>query len=110
MALAAHNIARVKVAEMKAFFACVVVLAGCSTDFAPQTCAVDGDCGTGLVCESRDSTNVCVHAEDAPLIIGESAPISGTNQALGTGMKLGIELAFDEQNAKGGVRGRIQPK
>ncbi|MBV8762975.1 MAG: ABC transporter substrate-binding protein [Deltaproteobacteria bacterium] len=40
-------------------------------------------------------------------MIGESAPISGTNQALGTGMKLGIELAFDEQNAKGGIRGRM---
>ena len=107
MALAAHNIARVKVAEMKALFASVVVLAGCSTDFAPQACAVDGDCGTGLVCEARGNANVCVHADDAPLIIGESAPISGTNQALGTGMKLGIELAFDEQNAMGGVRGRM---
>jgi ABC-type branched-subunit amino acid transport system substrate-binding protein len=32
--------------------------------------------------------------------------VTGTNQALGTGMKLGIQLAFDEQNAAGGVRGR----
>lgn len=92
---------------MRVPFACALLLAGCSTDFAPQTCAVDNDCGTGLVCESRDDTNVCVHAEDAPLIIGESAPISGTNQALGTAMKAGIEIAFDEQNAMGGVRGRM---
>ena len=91
---------------MRVHFACVLLLAGCSTDFVPQTCAVDNDCGDGLVCETQGSTNVCVHAEDAPLIIGESAPISGTNQALGTGMKLGIELAFGEQNAMGGIRGR----
>jgi branched-chain amino acid transport system substrate-binding protein len=86
--------------------ALLLVLVGCSTDFAPQTCSVDSDCGNGLVCELRDATPVCVHASDAPLIVGESAPISGTNQALGTGMKLGIELAFDEQNGKGGIRGR----
>ena len=91
---------------MRVTFACALLLAGCSTDFVPQTCAVDNDCGDGLVCETQGSTNVCVHAADAPLIIGESAPISGTNQALGTGMKLGIELAFDEQNATGGIRGR----
>src|SRR6185312_8983658 len=87
--------------RMRVSFVCaLLVTAGCSTDFAPQTCAVDSDCGNGLVCEAQGNANVCVHAEDAPLIIGESAPISGTNQALGTGMKLGIELAFDDQNAK----------
>jgi ABC-type branched-subunit amino acid transport system substrate-binding protein len=74
--------------------------------FDPQPCAVDGDCGSGNVCELREAKPVCVHAEDAPLIIGQSAPISGTNQALGTGMKLGIELAFQEKNAMGGIRGR----
>ena len=86
------------------FFATALV--GCSTDFAPRPCAADGDCAGGTVCELRDQAPVCVHAEDAPLVIGESAPVSGTNQALGTGMKLGIELAFDEQNAAGGIRGR----
>jgi branched-chain amino acid transport system substrate-binding protein len=83
-----------------------VMLAGCSTTFDPKPCAIDGDCGTGLVCELRDTKPVCVHDEDAPLVIGTSAPLTGTNQALGTAMKLGIQLAFDEQNAKGGVRGR----
>ncbi len=84
----------------------LVGLAGCSTSFDPQQCTLDEDCGTGNVCELRNAAPVCVHAEDAPLIIGQSAPVSGTNQALGTNMKLGIELAFAEKNAAGGIRGR----
>ena len=84
----------------------LALVTACSTNFTPQPCAVDGDCGTGLVCELRDQQPVCVRAEDAPLVIGQSAPVSGTNQALGTGMKLGIELAFAEKNDAGGVRGR----
>jgi ABC-type branched-subunit amino acid transport system substrate-binding protein len=84
----------------------LLLVVGCSTDFAPKPCAVDGDCATGDVCEIRESTPVCVKAEDAPLTIGQSAPISGTNQALGTGMKTGVELAFKEQNDAGGIRGR----
>ncbi|HTL37314.1 MAG TPA: ABC transporter substrate-binding protein [Kofleriaceae bacterium] len=83
-----------------------IILAGCSTEFTPQPCAVDGDCGTGLVCELRDQNPVCVAAEDAPIKIGHHSALSGTNQALGTNMKLGIELAFDEINAAGGIRGR----
>lgn len=58
------------------------------------------------MCERRDNAPVCVAAEDAPLVIGQSAPVSGTNQALGTAMKLGIDLAFKEKNEAGGIRGR----
>jgi branched-chain amino acid transport system substrate-binding protein len=84
----------------------LLALAACSTEFASQPCAADEDCGGSGVCEIRDKVPVCVDPAEAPLIIGQSAPISGTNQALGTGMKLGIELAFTERNAKGGIRGR----
>jgi hypothetical protein len=91
---------------MRTWLAAVFLFAGCSTTFDPKPCAVDGDCGSSLVCEVRDTKPVCVHEEDAPLVIGTSAPLTGTNQALGTAMKLGIQLAFDEQNAKGGIRGR----
>jgi branched-chain amino acid transport system substrate-binding protein len=84
----------------------LVASSGCSMSFDPQSCKVDSDCGSGNVCELRDSEPVCVHAEDATLLIGQSAPVSGTNQALGTQMKLGIELAFAEKNAAGGIRGR----
>lgn len=95
-------------ANVRLTVACMSLLfAGCSTDFSSQPCAIDSDCGTASVCELRDQAPVCVSAADAPLIIGESAPVSGTNQALGTGMKLGIELAFKEKNANGGVRGRM---
>jgi len=89
---------------------CALILAGCSTEFSPKPCAVDGDCASGDVCETRavDNTSapVCVKAEDAAIHIGQSAPVSGTNQQLGTDMKLGVELAFKEQNDAGGIRGR----
>ncbi len=78
----------------------------CATEFTPKLCSLDSDCGDGTVCELRESQPVCVATDDAPLVLGQSAPISGTNQALGTAMKLGIELALEEQNATGGIRGR----
>jgi ABC-type branched-subunit amino acid transport system substrate-binding protein len=83
-----------------------LAFSGCSPTFAPRPCGVDADCGNGLVCAVRDQAPICLQAEDDPLVIGMTAPISGVNQALGTGMKLGIELAFQEQNEAGGVRGR----
>lgn len=78
----------------------------CSTTFTPQPCAVDGDCGDGRVCELVDEAPACVAAEDAPIVIGQSAPFTGGNQALGVGMRQGIALALAEANAAGGVRGR----
>jgi branched-chain amino acid transport system substrate-binding protein len=38
---------------------------------------------------------------------GIAAPLSGTTRALGLQMKLGIEVAFKEANAHGGVNGRM---
>jgi len=87
-------------------FSMLVLSTACSTDFTPQPCGLDSDCATEMVCEQRSAQAVCVPATDAPLIIGESAPVSGANQALGTAMKLGIKLAFDDKNAAGGIRGR----
>lgn len=83
-----------------------IALAGCATSFSPALCESDDECGRGLVCELRNREPVCVDAESATIVVGQSAPISGTNQALGTEMKLGIELAFQEKNAQGGIRGR----
>jgi ABC-type branched-subunit amino acid transport system substrate-binding protein len=86
--------------------AALPALAGCSTTFNPLSCATDDECGAGLVCAEQDGEPVCMAAADAPLRIGMSAPISGPSQELGTAMKLGVTLAFDAQNAAGGVRGR----
>jgi ABC-type branched-subunit amino acid transport system substrate-binding protein len=86
--------------------ATLTVLAGCSSTFTSKVCALDVDCGDGLVCGERDGEAVCLTADEAPLRIGMSAPVSGPSQELGTEMKLGIALAFDAQNRAGGIRGR----
>ena len=87
-----------------AFVACSAL--ACSTTFRPMPCAVDADCGAGLACVPQGEQLACTPAADAPLRIGMSAALSGPSQALGEGMKLGVSLAFDAQNAAGGVRGR----
>jgi ABC-type branched-subunit amino acid transport system substrate-binding protein len=79
---------------------------GCSTTFTPRPCAVDADCGDGFACVPQGAALACAAAADAPLRIGMSAALSGPSQALGAGMQLGVTLAFDAQNAAGGVRGR----
>jgi ABC-type branched-subunit amino acid transport system substrate-binding protein len=43
---------------------------------------------------------------DTEIRFGISAPFSGSAKELGQNMKLGIELAFNVANAKGGVHGR----
>ena len=47
-------------------------------------------------------------AEEAtsPILFGQSAALSGPAQELGINMRLGIEAAFQEANAQGGVHGR----
>ena len=73
--------------------------------FSAKTCATDSDCGS-LVCETSGGQAACVSPASASIHVGMSAPISGPNQELGTDMKLGVTLAFDAQNAAGGIRGR----
>jgi ABC-type branched-subunit amino acid transport system substrate-binding protein len=84
----------------------VLAISGCSSTFVSRSCDVDADCGAGLVCALHDQQPICVRPDDDPLVLGMSAPLTGVNQALGTGMKLGVELAFAEQNERGGIRGR----
>ena len=40
------------------------------------------------------------------IVFGQAAVFEGPASALGLGMRAGIQAAFDEQNAKGGVHGR----
>ena len=44
---------------------------------------------------------------DDRILFGQSAAFSGPAQALGQGMRLGIQAAFHEQNRTGGVHGRM---
>ena len=43
---------------------------------------------------------------DSEIIFGQSAALSGPAEALGSGMRLGLQAAFKEANAAGGVHGR----
>jgi hypothetical protein len=79
----------------------------CSSTFSAKACRTDDDCGGGgLVCGERSAKATCVHGSEEPLRIGMSAPVTGPSQELGTEMKKGIMLAFEAQNAAGGIRGR----
>jgi branched-chain amino acid transport system substrate-binding protein len=44
--------------------------------------------------------------KDDEILIGQCAALTGSAQGLGTGMKIGLQAAFDEANAKGGIHGR----
>jgi branched-chain amino acid transport system substrate-binding protein len=84
----------------------VAAFVSCSPTFQPKACTSDGDCGSSLVCVQQTGPGVCKSPADAPIRIGMSAPVSGPSQDLGTEMKKGVGLAFDAQNAAGGIHGR----
>ena len=44
---------------------------------------------------------------DKRVLFGQSAAFTGPAAELGTGMRLGIQAAFDEANRRGGVNGRL---
>jgi ABC-type branched-subunit amino acid transport system substrate-binding protein len=46
------------------------------------------------------------HAEKEPIVIGQSASLSGGQAQYGQDVRAGIEAAFAAANAKGGVRGK----
>ncbi len=61
--------------------------------------------GLGATLLSATLLSTPAHAED-PLRIGMSTALTGPAKALGLGMRTGVNAAFAEQNAKGGVQGR----
>jgi len=95
-----------RLAALLALAASFSCLASCSSSFHAKACTTDDECGAGLVCGQRSGQSACVASRDEPLRIGMSAPVSGPSQELGTEMRKGILLAFDRQNAAGGIRGR----
>ncbi len=84
---------------------CLALGAACSPSFHSKACQTDADCGS-YVCEIQGAQSACVPLTEASIRVGMSAPATGPNQALGTDMRLGVSLAFDAQNAAGGIRGR----
>lgn len=75
------------------------------------TAAVPGNSGTptpedGLTGRLDTSEGGDPGIFDDEVVFGQSAAFSGPSQVLGKGMRLGIEAAFHEVNAAGGVHGR----
>ena len=100
---------RAQILTLALLFSLTLAAASCSSTFNPKTCTTDSDCGDGLACALQTSGgNVCVSSTDsaAALTIGMSAPLTGPNEELGLEMRRGVQLAFDQQNAAGGVHGR----
>lgn len=85
----------------------VVLMAACSS-------VEPGDDPTATSLETLPTTPAPLVEEQANpgvfndrVVFGQSAAFSGPAQALGLGMRMGIEAAFHEQNQAGGVHGRM---
>ena len=84
----------------------IVFVAGCSSNSGNEIDPVD----TGPAQPANTTvpqSDTIPGVSDGSIIFGQSAAFSGPAEALGTGMRLGIEAAFHEVNQRGGVHGRI---
>ena len=82
----------------------MVLAAACQESPAPSTpTESDADSQAMMDMESQGDPGIF----DDRILFGQSAAFSGPAQALGHGMRLGIEAAFHEQNQAGGVHGRM---
>ena len=74
-------------------------------------CSGGGDQATGTVTATATATEAVdtgtPGVSDDRVLFGQSAAFSGPAQELGKNMRLGIEAAFHEANANGGVHGRM---
>ena len=73
---------------------CFALLAGCSSNTAPETTAAVG------------STPVIEAATAEPIRIGLSTPITGSFAENGLGTEVAVNMAVEEINANGGINGR----
>ena len=48
----------------------------------------------------------CKEKNDSPIVIGVVEPLTGPQASYGVSAKNGIDLAIEEQNAKGGLLGK----
>lgn len=82
-----------------------LVCTSCSfvLDHSSKQCSQDADCAhfdPAATCQN----NLCI---GPPILVGQSAPATGSNQALGLEMNRGLQLAFDALNQSGGIGGRV---
>ena len=87
---------------MLALFA--VALGAACQGSAEDVSVPTGDLGAGTLTMMDEGVP---GVSEARVLFGQSAAFSGPAQALGQGMRLGIQAAFHEQNQKGGVHGRM---
>lgn len=87
----------VLVGSLAGLSACSFVL-----DHSARQCSQDADCA------HFDALSTCQNflCTERPILLGQSAPATGSSQALGLEMNRGLQLAFDAANRAGGVNGR----
>ncbi|MCY3505209.1 MAG: ABC transporter substrate-binding protein [Chloroflexi bacterium] len=91
-------------ATMLAFALLVVVLGTACQDTEEEVPPPTDDRGASVLTTVDEGVP---GVYDTRIVFGQSAAFSGPAQALGQGMRLGIQAAFHEQNQKGGVHGRM---
>ncbi len=86
-----------------------VLLAAACTETAPDDDASEIPAPTTapVVGDPMVDDEAVLGIFDDHVLFGQSAALSGPAQALGQGMRVGIEAAFHEQNQAGGVHGRM---
>ena len=90
--------------------ACVaILLAAACTETAPDDDASEIPAPTTapVVGDPMVDDRAVPGVFDDHVLFGQSAALSGPAQALGQGMRSGIEAAFHEQNQAGGIHGRM---
>lgn len=60
-----------------------------------------------LLAASSGMSGMLQAADEPVILFGQSAALTGPTSELGTGMKLGLDAAFNEINANGGIHGNM---
>ena len=60
-----------------------------------------------LLAASSGMSGILQAADDPVILFGQSAALTGPTSELGAGMKLGLDAAFNEINANGGIHGNM---
>ena len=93
-----------RTAALWAVLAGAATLSSCTLvlNHSANQCTKDADCAK-FDSQSYCQAGVCIQP---PIKIGQSAPATGSSQALGLEMNRGLQLAFNVANQNGGINGR----